>query len=256
MPRTSKTADLREIELTVDVGNSTVGLAYWEPGGQVPTAVECLVDPAAAGARVRGRRTAVISVAPLRLRALLAAAGPDVLVLTKPEIALASDSLADTAGADRIAVVTAALPGPAVCVDAGTAVTVDLLDRDGVYRGGFIAAGPAAARAGLEQQTEVLPSGSGQAVALGPGLDTATALAAGAWGLCVGGVDRLVAEGLAALGGRDDGPVSVLVTGGWGRAYLEASRLDRYVDEPVVSFDRDLVHRGIRIWAREAWARS
>ena len=237
------------------MGNSTVGLAVWEPGAEGPVAVEQLSDATEAGTRVAGRRAAVISVAPTRLAAFLATAGPGAVVVDRPAIPLAASSLAETTGADRFAVVTAALPGPAVCVDAGTAVTVDVLDRDGVYRGGFIGAGPATMRAGLAQRAEALPEGGGEAVPLEPGLDTANALAAGSWGMCVGGVDRLVSEAIESLAPSRGELVAVLVTGGWGEAYLEASRRPRDHAEVSISFDPHLVHRGIRAWARRRWAR-
>ena len=80
-----------------------------------------------------------------------------------------------------------------------------------------------------------------QAVALRPGTDTATALAAGAWGLAVGGVDRLVEEALAALGGAPG--VRVVATGGWGAAWRQSSR------HAGIELDPALVHHGIRRWA-------
>jgi hypothetical protein len=75
--------------------------------------------------------------------------------------------------------------------------------------------------------------------------------------MAVGGVDRLVDVALEALGSED---TRLLVTGGWGRAWLAASRhAPVAVSRPgfpageppggSVLWDEALVHRGISRWA-------
>jgi pantothenate kinase type III len=224
---------------TVDVGNSSVGVACWEAGGPRLRRHDRPED-AAAGL---GGEVAVISVSPPRLARLLAALPPGARarVLVAAPVGLGSPELLRSAGADRLAVALALRPGPAVAVDAGTAVTVEIVDGAGRYRGGFIAPGPGASLAGLAEATAQLPRLPAREVPLAPGADTVAALAAGAWGLAVGGVDRLVEEAVAALGA---GPaVRVVATGGWSEAWLRASRLTG------VDLDLALVHRGILRWA-------
>ena len=160
--------------------------------------------------------------------------------LEGPPLVLADPRLAHTAGSDRLANALA-VDGPAVVVDAGTAVTLDLVAADGTYLGGFIAPGPRAALAGLAQATAALPGLLGEPVPIEPGVETLGALSAGGWGLGVGGVDRLVRAARAhpAVGAS----AVVWATGGWGAAWAEAS------DHEAIRRDPLLVHRGIRRWA-------
>lgn len=235
---------------TVDVGNSSIGVGRWSDGGFT---VERFREPEQAAARLAGEQgeVAVVSVAPSRLAALLAALPREraqrVRVLTRAPDDLASEELLSSAGADRIAVVLAARPGPVVVIDAGTAVTVEIVDASGRYVGGFIGAGPAAAASGLAAGAAQLPRLGGQRSLIVPGTRTDAALSAGLWGMAVGGVDRLVDEALAALPGT---PHPRLVgTGGWGAAWAADSR------HHGVVVDSDLVHRGIARWAGWSGAR-
>jgi len=225
---------------TIDVGNSSVGVGIWE-GGRLEVRRDASPERAAAG--IRGEVVA-ITVAPPRLAALLAALPPDVAAavrqLRAPPADLGPAELLQSAGADRVANALALLPGPGIAVDAGTAVTVDVVDARGRYLGGCIAAGPAAAAEGLARATEQLPLIPGEPVELEIGTTTRAAMTAGAWGMAVGGVDRLVELALAALGGAG---APIVATGSWGPAWAAASRHSR------VRVDRDLVHRGIARWA-------
>jgi type III pantothenate kinase len=223
---------------SVDVGNSSVGVVAWARGA--PRLMRH-AEPETAAAGLDGD-VAIISVAPARLARLLealpAAARPRVL--ERPPAELGATSLLETAGADRVAAALALRPGPAVAVDAGTAVTVDLVDGAGRYLGGFIAPGPAAAAAGLASVTARLPRLDGAPTPLSPGRETRAALAAGTWGMAVGGVDRLVEAARATLGAAS---VRVVATGGWGAAWMRDSRV------AGVEGDELLVHRGIVLWA-------
>lgn len=185
---------------TVDVGNSSVGVATWS--GE-DASLERESDPRKAAGLITGPAR-VLSVNAARLEALLSELSVDLRdqlqILQGVPLPVASSSLARSAGHDRLAAARALLPGPAVVVDAGTAVTVDLVDASGTYIGGFIAPGPAAASAGLSLAAPALPKVLGRALSLVPGQETLSALEAGAWGLAVGGVDRLVSEARRALG--------------------------------------------------------
>jgi type III pantothenate kinase len=223
--------------LTVDVGNSSVGVATWDGESAV---LRSFTRPEEAATLVDGGAL-VLSVNADRLEAFRrAVGGGELTVLEGVPLPLADPRLAETAGRDRLAVAMALLPGPAIAVDAGTAVTIELVDGDGVYHGGFIAPGPAAALAGLHAAAQALPLLPGDPVPIVPGSETLAALSAGAWGVAVGGVDRLVFEARRQLG--EDVPV--VATGGWGGAWAAASTHAGVRADPL------LIHRGIRTWAQ------
>lgn len=227
---------------TVDVGNSSVGVATWDARG---ARFAQFREPEDAARTIEGP-AAVIAVNATRFERFRAALDPGTRAgLVRPAgipLPVADPRLGASAGADRLAAALALLPGPAIAVDGGTALTVDLVDGGGVYRGGYIAPGPRAALAGLVRAAPALPMLAGEPVSSQPGLDTRQALAAGTWGLFVGGVDRLVTTARELLGAG----VPVVATGAWGLHWAAASALtDLAVDEL-------LVHRGIRIWARAA----
>ena len=127
-----------------------------------------------------------------------------------------------TLGADRLAAAAAAwvLHGrngaadtgrSVVAIDAGTAVTYEVVERDGVYRGGAIAAGPVLMQRALRTGTAQLPTVPlvfpGDVV----GRSTREAMQSGVmWGFVDsvrGMIDRIDAT-------LDDDP-AVIVTGGW-----------------------------------------
>ena len=224
---------------TVDVGNSSVGVVRWDGGA--PQLVRH-AEPQVAAATLAGD-VAIISVAPARLERLLATLSRDCRprVLEQAPADLGEPRLLESAGADRIAVALALRPGPAVAVDAGTALTVELVDAKGRYLGGYIAPGPAAAAAGLSLAAPRLPRLPGTPVPIQPGAVTQVAMSAGIWGQAVGGVDRLVESALERLG---SGSIRVVATGGWAEAWIRDSRLRGVETDPV------LVHRGIASWAR------
>jgi len=203
-------------------------------------------EPAEAAALIHGPVVA-ISVAPPRMqlfqRALLDLGCPSARELQRPppKLSCASPDLLLTAGADRLANALALLPGPGIAVDAGTAVTIDIVDAGGVYRGGFIAAGPRASSEGLVAVTAQLPRLPGKPVPLIPGGNTEDALAAGLWGAAVGGVDRLVESAIRSL--PLGSQVSVVATGGWGSAWAAAS------SHAGIRVVPHLVHIGIARWA-------
>lgn len=141
----------------------------------------------------------------------------------------------ETLGADRLA---AAVAGwvrygrPAgrsvLVVDAGTALTVEVVRRDGTYLGGTIGAGPALTRRALRMGTAQLPDVPLTLPDDPVGRSTTTALQSGLlWGL-VATAQGLTARLAATL---PDAPVLVL-TGGWGsllRRHLDASHHAPYL---------------------------
>jgi type III pantothenate kinase len=91
------------------------------------------------------------------------------------------------AAADRVARGT-----PYIVIDAGSAVTVDLVDGDGTFRGGAIFPGLRLMARSLHSFTAQLPLVEEFADAPVPGRDTAAAIRAGVVHAVCGGIDRLV----------------------------------------------------------------
>lgn len=105
----------------------------------------------------------------------------------------------------------------AVVVDAGTATTVDLIDRDGAFRGGAIMPGFGLSARALNAYTALLPFVRSADVAAGPpgavGRDTAGAIRSGLFWGAVGAAKELIARASEAAGA---GETEVFVTGGAG----------------------------------------
>lgn len=105
--------------------------------------------------------------------------------------------------------------GPWLLVGVGTALTVDLLDANGLHRGGRIAPSPALMRQALHARAPHLPaSGGGYSDFAG---DTADALASG----CEGAALALVQASRDAAGALLGTEPVVLVHGGGGQPLLE-----------------------------------
>jgi type III pantothenate kinase len=148
--------------------------------------------------------------------------GADYRVLAHSDIPLKTNvEHPDRVGVDRLAAAAAAnvlrTPGrPAVVVDSGTAITVDLLDHDGVFQGGAILPGVRLTARALHSQTDALPNITLDAEAPPPepcGRNTRAALESGLfWGV-VGAVREIVAQ----LGRQSPEPPQVFLSGGDGK---------------------------------------
>ncbi|PEN11103.1 type III pantothenate kinase [Longibacter salinarum] len=159
-----------------------------------------------------------------------------------------------TLGADRLAAAAAgwvryAKSGSAkrsvIAIDAGTAVTYDVVDASGVYRGGAIAAGPVLTQRALRSGTAQLPTVPLVFPSDVIGTTTRDAMQSGImWGF-VDGVRGMLARLRELL---DDDPI-VLVTGGW--SPLLADHLDA-VDHVIPH----LVLDGVRILVEQPYTAS
>ncbi|WP_422507890.1 type III pantothenate kinase [Stenotrophomonas sp. GZD-301] len=103
-------------------------------------------------------------------------------------------------GVDRfLALLAVAERGEAVVVaGVGTALTIDLLDADGLHHGGRIAASPTTMREALHARAVQLPASGGAYHAFAT--DTADALASGCDGAAVALIERSRTEAAALLG--------------------------------------------------------
>jgi type III pantothenate kinase len=156
----------------------------------------------------------------------------------------------ETVGLDRLLNALAAksrLPSgrPAVIVDAGSAVTVDLLNAEGEFAGGSIFPGLRLMAEALHDFTAQLPLVKAtEHPTTVPARSTPTAIAAGIHWACVGGVVALIRE--LSMVAPSSEPFDVFVTGGDAAVIapdLTDRELYRYHVEPLLTLD------GIRLTA-------
>lgn len=145
-----------------------------------------------------------------------------------------------TLGVDRLAAAAAAWTRygpdrPVVVLDAGTAVTYDVVDRRGVFRGGAIGAGPELMRQALAHGTAQLPPVPLEQPVTPVGRTTQEAIQAGLMYAFLDSVRGMLDRISVSLGEQ---PV-VVATGGWS-PFLE-ERLDA-----INHVDPHLVLRGVR----------
>jgi type III pantothenate kinase len=141
-------------------------------------------------------------------------------------------------GPDRWASLIAArqlMRGAALVVNAGTAVTIDALDAQGMFLGGVILPGLALMASALVSGTAGLPQASGQFATFPD--NTADAIASGAVLAVSGAIDRM-RDALAAMGPAP----RIVLSGG------AASALAPHLTTPVVSVPY-LVLEGLRVVA-------
>lgn len=208
-----------DFRLAVDVGNTTVKLGVFRGGDLVARHV-CREDVSATVESLMG--TYPIS------RAIMGAVGgreEEVRQLLEGRVPVQVLSCAskfpfriayctpDTLGVDRLAAVAGAsfaYPGrAALVVDAGTAITYDFLDAEGVYRGGAISPGLSLRFAALHRYTARLPLVGGEGDVPIIGYDTTTCIRSGV----VRGVLGEVAHFAREYGKGQEG-VLVILTGG------------------------------------------
>lgn len=148
---------------------------------------------------------------------------------------------------DAIAVNRIRRPGaPAIVVDMGTAITVDLIAADGAFEGGAILAGPVLALGALHGGTATLPALNLSGLAAPPnsvGKSTEQALLAGAYWGAAGAVRELVRRTAEPFAGQ----VELYLTGGGAPGY--AAVLEHH-GRPLRHISH-LVLSGIRIVAEE-----
>lgn len=129
--------------------------------------------------------------------------------------------------------------GRAVVVDCGSATTVNLVEADGVFRGGPIAPGVAALLAGMAAVTPRLPVPDLAAGLRWPPDSSQAAVDAGVKAGYCGMVQRLVADLLRCA----RGPAQVVLTGGHAELLVADGRLRGQLRP-------QLIHDGLRLLAR------
>ena len=145
-------------------------------------------------------------------------------------------------GADRIANAIAALAqysAPIVVVDFGTATTFDVIDKDSVYVGGAIMAGPITSMQSLVSRTAKLPSIDLVAPETAIGKHTTHSIQSGVMFGYAGAIDALVGRIAEELGGKP----KVIATGGLGGVFTGLC-------DSIESYDEMLTLDGIRMFAK------
>lgn len=246
--------------LTLDIGNSSIKGGLFD-GARLertfrlvpqenarPEDVAALLAPHLDGVTVS--RAGICSVVPDRTPAVAAAvaraAGVEPLLIHAGmplpfELAYGTPH---TLGADRLAAAAAAwvLFGPAnpgravVVVDAGTAVTYEIIESRGRYVGGAIAPGPDLLQAALHHRTAQLPFVPLEVPGSAIGRSTREAIQAGVMYGFVDAVRGMLARIEDQVGEQ---PLAI-ATGGW--SALLKNRL-----EEIRHVEPDLVLHGIRI---------
>ena len=245
--------------LTVDVGNSKVAAARFQAGrlqsvyridarrmdaATLARAFTQVLDAAAATATTP---VVIASVAPARTRVLLHALrkrrqkGVHVATWRDPWPFRLALRQPERVGVDRLANIAGLCAGghrDGVVVDAGTAITIDVLRR-GRFAGGFILPGFDLQLAALHAHTAKLPRlAMGDAMPASLGTDTASAMRGGVWWVTCAGA-AAVATALCA-GLAPGAPIRV--TGGAGAAIALA------LGDPGCE-DPDLQMTGLRLLA-------
>ena len=141
-------------------------------------------------------------------------------------------------GVDRFLAMLAArarAAEPWLVVGIGTALTIDLMDADGVHRGGRIAPSPTLMRESLHARAPQLPRAGGNNVTFA--VDTDSALASGCEGAALALVEQSQQAALALLGSRPH----VLLHGGGAAALAPAL--------PDATMSQSLVLEGLAHWS-------
>lgn len=125
---------------------------------------------------------------------------------------------------------------PVLIVGVGTALTIDLLDGDGLHRGGRIAPSPDAMRAALNARAPKLPKAGGRYREFAT--DTADALVSGCHGAALGLIEASVHAATALLAT----PPQLLLHGGGAHAF--------HAQLPEATLAPVLVLEGLAQWSR------
>jgi len=241
--------------LALDAGNSSVKAAMWDgawglvarfpsDGAPAPEWAARLgaMAEAVGGAEAGGVASVVPELTPALAEALRAVTGaaPTVVSVQLPLPFRMAYATPGTLGTDRLAAAVAAhaLAGgrAVVALDAGSAITTEVVTAEPAYLGGAILPGPDLLRRSLARDTRQLPEVPWPDILAPIGDSTAAAIAAGLSVLVADGVAGLLRRTVDALGGD----ALVVATGGW------AEWLAAHVDG-IDRIEPHLVLEGVRI---------
>lgn len=145
-------------------------------------------------------------------------------------------------GADRIANSVAMIENyklPAILIDMGTAITFDVVSKNGEYLGGAIAPGMGISSEALFERTSKLPRVSSEIPESAIGKTTINAIKSGVVYGFVGLVDNITEEIIKELG-TNTNDCSIIATGGYSNMISEKSKY-------IQKVDKDITLEGMRI---------
>jgi type III pantothenate kinase len=165
--------------------------------------------------------------------------GVEPMRVGAPGVELGIEVLIDNpreAGADRLLNAIAAVatyPAPLVVVDIGTGTTFDIVDADGNFCGGIIAPGPNLALDALHRVAAQLPKVDIVRPATVIGKGTVGAMQSGMFWGYLSMIEGLLTRIQAELSPTGDPPVTVIVTGGLGDQFAEATSMIHHIDNEL-----------------------
>lgn len=141
----------------------------------------------------------------------------------------------DNLGADRIVNAAAALEkyqAPAIIVDLGTAVTIDVIDRNGNFVGGIISAGIKTTSDALSFKTSKLPKIKLTRPESVIGTSTNSCILSGLYYGTIGMIDGIIEKCLEELKEKPE-HVQIIATGGFS-GILKESKYIKIIDENLL----------------------
>lgn len=226
----------------IDAGHTRIKWARLDKSGELADPASCLIEDLAALESIlagapRGRIIASLQTREEPARRIVELArrrGHRLQALTAGSPALPVAPAYSGLGSDRWLALQAAWTRSreAVCViDCGTALTVDVVDDDGIHLGGWIMAGLDTARQALLARADRLPRDEAKAIPPEiPATTTPGAIEAGSRLQMAGAIERVTAAAADRLGKN---PV-VWLTGGDAAAIMPLIRIDARMDENLV----------------------
>ena len=144
-------------------------------------------------------------------------------------------------GADRVVNAVAAhhlYGGPAIVIDIGTAITFDVVAKDGEYLGGAIAPGIAIATDALFERTAALPRVDLTHPKKAIGTNTVSAMESGIVFGYAGLIEGLVSRIQHELGSK----AKVIATGGYAGLMAEVTRIIEVVNPDLTLIGLKLIY--------------
>jgi type III pantothenate kinase len=241
--------------LELDVGNTAIKWRRLNAGkvvesGRLPDGVEGVCDLLLEAVNMVRIGSVASSDLEVRLRVLLAQSGLEYkFAASQLECAGVVNGYQDVQkmGVDRWLAMVAAFQvkrRACVVIDAGTALTIDVLNNDGLHQGGYILPGASLVLKVLEDGTGRVRFSAEDAKCTAPGVNTDSCVHNGKWLALIGAVNAALNEAQLLIGYQYD----VFITGGDGLT------LRRLAGEIATSwrYHEDLVLDGLApVLARE-----
>ncbi len=136
-------------------------------------------------------------------------------------------------GADRIVNAAAVIKHynlPAIVIDFGTATTFDVIDKDGIYKGGVIAPGIRLSVDALTKRAAKLPKVNIEKPKNIIGTNTLDAMKSGMYWGYIGLIDTIVEKIKHEIGDN----ISIIATGGLASLYAQSTKSIDIVDENLI----------------------